>query len=150
MTAEARRVLVIDDDEMVATTFTHMLQLDGFEVRSATTAAQGLAEAVDWQPAAIILDFRMPLMDGLGFLRALRQRAHGRRVPVAIVTGDYLIDDDVIDAAVNLGATVKFKPLWVDDLITLTYALLTQSQSAAPNSTVAACCASDVGLGAMR
>jgi CheY-like chemotaxis protein len=124
--ADPHTVLIVDDDEMVTATFGRMLQLDGFNVHTATEPAAGLTEAVHWQPDAIILDLRMPLMDGLGFLRRLRADPRGRGVPVAIVTGDYLIDDSALETASELGATVKFKPLWVDDLVTLVHDLLTR------------------------
>jgi DNA-binding response OmpR family regulator len=119
-------VLVVDDDETVTATFGRMLQADGFDVRTATAADAGLAEAVRWQPDIVILDLRMPLMDGLGFLRRLRRDPRVEQMPVAIVTGDYLIDDHALEAASELGATVKFKPLWVDDLVTLARELLAQ------------------------
>jgi len=35
------------------------------------------------------------------------------------VTGDYLLDDDLVDVARELGATIKFKPLWLEDLVTV-------------------------------
>jgi CheY-like chemotaxis protein len=119
-------VLVVDDDETVTATFGRMLQLEGFEVRTATAADTGLAEAVGWQPDIVILDLRMPLMDGLGFLRRLRRDPRCEQMPVAIVTGDYLIDDSALEAASELGATVKFKPLWVDDLVVIARGLLEQ------------------------
>jgi CheY-like chemotaxis protein len=76
------------------------------------------------QPNAIILDLRMPLVDGLGFLRRLRDQATHRDIPVAIVTGDYFLDDDVSTELRDLGAELRFKPLWLEDLVGLTRTLL--------------------------
>jgi CheY-like chemotaxis protein len=121
-------VLIVDDDETVAATFGRMLQLDGFAVRTATTAETGLAEAVRSHPDIIILDLRMPMMDGLGFLRRLRRDPCCEHLPVALVTGDYLIDDSALEEAAALGATVKFKPFWIDDLTVLARDLLAHSQ----------------------
>jgi hypothetical protein len=45
-------------------------------------------------------------------------------VPVAIVTGDYFLDDDIAAELRQLGAEVKFKPLWLDDLVDLARNLL--------------------------
>ena len=65
----------------------------------------------------------MPLVAGLEFLRRLRvTRAH--RTPVAIVTGDYFLEDTVSAELRALGATLMFKPLWLEDLVDLTHTLL--------------------------
>jgi DNA-binding response OmpR family regulator len=119
-----RSILVVDDDPAVIETFALMLQLEGFDVCTAGGAEDGLRQALARRMDAIILDLRMPLVDGLEFLRRLRAGVHAYDTPVAIVTGDYLIDETVIDTARDLGATIKFKPLWVDDLVTVTRDLL--------------------------
>src|SRR5258705_8080953 len=85
-------ILIVDDDEGVTQTFARMLKLEGFRVRTAMSAESGLREAVENPPDAIILDLRMPRVDGLGFLRQLRSSGGPRRTPVAIVTGDYFVD----------------------------------------------------------
>src|SRR5260370_883091 len=88
-------ILIVDDDDAVTDTFARILRLEGYKVRTAFCAERGLREAEDSQPDAIILDLRMPLIDGLGFLRRLRARDGHRHRPVAIVTGDYFLDDTV-------------------------------------------------------
>ena len=120
----AGRILVVDDDEGVTTTFARMLRLEGFDVRTALNGELGLLEASQSRPDAIILDLRMPLVDGLRFLRRLRADIAQRDVPVAIVTGDYFLDDDIAAELRQLGAEVKFKPLWLDDLVGLARHLL--------------------------
>ena len=65
-------ILIVDDDEGVTQTFARMLTLEGFKVRTAFNAESGLRAAGESHPDAIILDLRMPLMNGLGFLRQLR------------------------------------------------------------------------------
>jgi DNA-binding response OmpR family regulator len=118
------KILIVDDDEGVTTTFARMLRLEGFDVRTALNGEMGLREASRSQPDAIILDLRMPLVDGLRFLRRLRADDAQRDVPVAIVTGDYFLDDEVASELRKLGAEVKFKPLWLDDLVGLARNLL--------------------------
>jgi DNA-binding response OmpR family regulator len=117
-------ILIVDDDEGVTQTFARMLRLEGFHVRTAMTAETGLREAEDARPDAIILDLRMPLVDGLGFLRRLREQTNQRDTPVAIVTGDYFLDDAVSAELRQLGAELKFKPLWLEDLVGLARTLL--------------------------
>lgn len=118
------RILIVDDDEGVTQTFARMLKLEGFDVRTAVNAETGLKVAHEAQPNAIILDLRMPLVDGLGFLRRLRAHDEQRATPVAIVTGDYFLEDSVANELRELGAELRFKPLWLEDLVGLARNLL--------------------------
>ena len=118
------KILIVDDDEGVTQTFARMLRLEGYQVRTAVTAEKGLVEAESHRPDAIILDLRMPLVDGLGFLRRLRAHDDQRETPVAIVTGDYFLDDSVSNELQELGAELRFKPLWLEDLVGLARNLL--------------------------
>jgi DNA-binding response OmpR family regulator len=118
------KILIVDDDEGVTQTFARMLRLEGYQVRTAVSAEKGLIEAEQSRPDAIILDLRMPLVDGLGFLRRLRARDDQRKTPVAIVTGDYFLDDSVSTELRELGAELRFKPLWLEDLLGLARNLL--------------------------
>ena len=118
------KILIVDDDEGVTQTFARMLRLEGYHVRTAVNAENGLREADEGRPDAIILDLRMPLVDGLGFLRRLRARNDQRSTPVAIVTGDYFLDDAMSAELRELGAELRFKPLWLEDLVGLARNLL--------------------------
>lgn len=118
------KILIVDDDEGVTQTFARMLRLEGYQVRTAVNAESGLQEAEQSRPDAIILDLRMPLVDGLGFLRRLRATDEQRSTPVAIVTGDYFLDDAVSNELRELGAELRFKPLWLEDLVGLARNLL--------------------------
>ena len=117
-------ILIVDDDEGVTQTFARMLRLEGYEVLTAMNAESGLREADSRRPDAIILDLRMPLIDGLAFLRRLRARAAHRDTPVAIVTGDYFLDETTSTELKMLGAELKFKPLWLEDLLDLARGLV--------------------------
>lgn len=116
------RLLIIDDDEGVTQTFAGILRLEGHEVRTARNAHDGLREAEEFHPDAIILDLRMPLVNGLGFLYRLRER--DERVPVTIITGDATLSEDALAEIDELGADVLFKPIWTDDLQNLAERLL--------------------------
>jgi two-component system response regulator PrrA len=117
-------ILIVDDDEGVTLTFARMLRLEGFVVHTAVSAETGLLEAASVRPGAIILDLRMPLLDGLGFLRRLRETDSSRDTPVAIVTGDYFLEDEISAELHALGAELRFKPLWLEDLVGLARDLL--------------------------
>jgi DNA-binding response OmpR family regulator len=117
--ASLGRILIVDDDRSVADTFSRLLTLEGFEVATALDPGLGLELADTIAPSAIILDLRMPLISGLQFLRAIRAKPHLAQTPVAIVTGDYFLSDALQEEVASLGADLRFKPMWVEDLVAL-------------------------------
>ena len=119
-----KTILIVDDDRSVADTFARMLKLEGFDVATAINAEAGLELAENVRPDAIILDMRMPITNGLQFLRLLRAKPHLVEVPVAIVTGDYFLSDSIQHELKTLGASIRFKPLWLEDLIALAKTLV--------------------------
>jgi DNA-binding response OmpR family regulator len=121
-----RTILIVDDDRSVTDTFARMLQLEGFSVQTAQSATAGLELADTVRPDAIILDMRMPITNGLQFLRHLRARPHLVDVPVAIVTGDYFLPETIQQELKMLGASLKFKPMWLEELITLAKSLVSR------------------------
>jgi DNA-binding response OmpR family regulator len=118
------RVLIVDDDGATADSFSRTLRLEGYEVWAALSAEEGLTLAQTHQPHAIVLDLRMPLTSGLQFLRAIRTIDGLSATPVAIVTGDYGLDDEVRDEIRALGAELRFKPIWIEELVSLARELL--------------------------
>jgi DNA-binding response OmpR family regulator len=121
-----RTILIVDDDRSVTDTFARMLKLEGFSVQTAQNATVGLELAESIRPDAIILDMRMPITNGLQFLRQVRARPHLVDVPVAIVTGDYFLPESIQQELKTLGASLKFKPMWLEELITLAKSLVSR------------------------
>jgi DNA-binding response OmpR family regulator len=109
----------VDDDVSVTELFARMLRLEGFEVWAAHSADEGLSLAQTHRPHAVILDLRMPLTSGVQVLRSLRAIPGMHHTPVTIVTGDYYLGESQIAEIQSLGAEVRFKPLWLDELVTL-------------------------------
>lgn len=126
------RILIVDDDETVLRTFSIALSLEGYDVRVAASPLVGLEEIVDAPPDAILLDLRMPFVNGVGFLYRLRAQAAHRHTPVAIITGDSCLDDPSLDELHTLDAEVLFKPLWLDEVVSVTRHLLSKRRPADP------------------
>jgi CheY-like chemotaxis protein len=124
VSSTAPRVLIVDDDPATADSFSRTLRLEGYEVWAAFSAEEGLSLAQLHQPNVIVLDLRMPLTSGLQLLRALRAIPGLASTPVAIVTGDYGLEDDMRDEIKALGAELRFKPIWIEELVTLARELL--------------------------
>jgi two-component system, chemotaxis family, chemotaxis protein CheY len=79
-----RPILVIDDDPAIRATVAEILMAEGYIVATATNGADGLQSLDRLDPALVLLDMRMPIMDGWGFARALQSR--GVRVPILVMT----------------------------------------------------------------
>jgi CheY-like chemotaxis protein len=124
VSSTAPRVLIVDDDPATADSFSRTLRLEGYEVWAALSAEEGLSLAQLHQPNVIVLDLRMPLTSGLQLLRAIRAIPGLASTPVAIVTGDYGLEDDMRDEITALGAELRFKPIWIEELVTLARELL--------------------------
>jgi len=124
MAADTPRLLIVDDDVSTTETFAQILTLEGYDVRTAATAESGLREIESGHPDAIILDLRMPFINGLGMLYRLRAGESHRQTPVVIVTGDQCLEDSVIDELRGLGAEIRFKPLWLEDLVDVARSLV--------------------------
>lgn len=113
----APTILIVDDDRSVVETFSRLLKLEGFQVAVAMSAEAGLELADSVHPNAIILDMRMPITNGLQFLRLLRAKPLLADLPVAIVTGDVFLPESVERELGLLGASVHFKPMWIEELL---------------------------------
>jgi len=132
MTAAHARILIVDDDETILRTFAKALSLEGYDVRTAASPLVGLEEAEQSAPDAILLDLRMPFINGFGFLYRLRALGAHRHTPVAIITGDSCIDDPALNELHDLNAEVLFKPIWLEEVLSVTRDLLAKRKPADP------------------
>ena len=110
-------VYVVDDDDAIRRSAGFMLKTSGFRVRTFESGVQLLKEVRSLEPGCILLDIRMPEMDGLDVQRALRDE--GVSLPVVIMTGHG--DVNIAVQAMKAGA-VDFiekpfeKPMLLDAL----------------------------------
>jgi DNA-binding response OmpR family regulator len=98
---EKIKVLIIDDDEIVVEITTAGLELNGFEVFSAVDGGTGIEKINEKRPDVVLLDLRLPDIDGFEVLRQLRAKPDNSGMHVIMITGDRTID---IDKAFAFGA----------------------------------------------
>jgi DNA-binding response OmpR family regulator len=120
-------ILLIEDDVTLGGAFARVLRGAGYEVWLTRTADEGLEKFKIVRPDAIIVDFRMPLVNGLGFLYRLREAEADRRTAVTVVTGDTSLADDVRSQLHELGASVRFKPIMPNELLEVVEAMVGDS-----------------------
>ena len=85
-TSDAIRVLLVEDDAEFAEMYRMRLEADGYSVNWASNGCEGLRLTHAWEPDLIFLDVRMPEMDGLDVLRAMRGDPDTADVPVVMFT----------------------------------------------------------------
>ena len=112
----SRRVLVVDDEQVVRTGMSQALERLGFEVRLATTGGEGLRIMAAWPAGIVLLDVRLPDMDGLEVLKRLNQDYP--ETVVIMITGYPNIEGAV--ASIREGALdYLVKPFHLEHLETL-------------------------------
>jgi signal transduction histidine kinase/DNA-binding response OmpR family regulator len=90
----ARKVLLVDDDEIMRESVRRVLEQEKWEVTEAGNGRIALQRLVESSPDVIVLDLMMPEMDGFEFLVELRQRADWREIPVLVLTAKDLSAED--------------------------------------------------------
>jgi CheY-like chemotaxis protein len=77
-------ILIIDDDPAILLTVAAILEYEGYPVAQACNGAEGLDKLAQVQPKLVLLDMRMPVLDGWGFAHALQER--GIHLPILVMT----------------------------------------------------------------
>jgi two-component system response regulator MprA len=109
-----QRVLIIEDDSEIRSTLSHVLEFEGYSVSCAENGAVGLdllsGMSPAEQPDVILLDHRMPVMDGDQFLRQWRKSDY-QKIPVLMLSAGS--PDELSEVPVN---SIR-KPFDVEELL---------------------------------
>jgi DNA-binding response OmpR family regulator len=106
------KVLVVDDEQLLAENLQGYLQAQELDVRIAHDGAQGIAEADDFAPDVMVFDYRLPDMEGFQVLDAVR---HNRKCHFVLITGHPTAE--VCEQARQLGVShILFKPFPMAEL----------------------------------
>jgi excisionase family DNA binding protein len=96
------RVLIVDDDAGLRSFVRASLELDGYSVREAGSAEEGLAALEEEAPDLILLDVMMPQVDGWEMLRRMQERHGVGSIPVLMFSGK--VDEQAAGDAASRGA----------------------------------------------
>jgi DNA-binding response OmpR family regulator len=111
---QQRPILVVDDDRSILETMTDLLQGEGFEVLTAVDGLDALEVMRRSSASFILLDMRMPRMDGWQFAQTVRER--GWRIPIIVMTAA----SDAQRWAKEIGADAYIaKPFDIEELLAL-------------------------------
>lgn len=110
------KVLIIDDDNVILMQVEQILENNDYVTICTNNGTAGLEKAVSEKPDVIILDRRMPEMDGNETLIQLKENKATKNIPVIMLTGDNQVAD--ISHSFDLGAVDYIvKPLDVDNFL---------------------------------
>lgn len=126
--APATRILIVEDNALNLELATEVLRAHGHTVMQAHTAEEGLRLARAEQPDLILLDVRLPGMDGLAAVRALKEDARTRAIPTVAMTAQAMTGDEAEARVAGFDAYVT-KPIDTRTLPRLVARLLQQSRS---------------------
>jgi DNA-binding response OmpR family regulator len=95
-------VLLIDDDVALGISLEKVFRFDGLDAVSVRSGTEAISMLSLRKPKLIILDLKMPLMDGMTILRAIRSDPQFKSVPILIYTSDFSEESRAL--AINAGA----------------------------------------------
>ncbi len=111
-------ILVVDDDRDTTRLVQEVLVRAGFTVRTANNGFEALVIARREQPGLILLDLKMPGLDGYEVLRRLKQDRTTQNIPVVVVTGSVTDEEVKRQKVLALGAAQFLtKPFAIDDFV---------------------------------
>jgi len=116
-------ILVVEDDEKSRKLVRDVLTFKGYEVIDAETGEEGVRLAQKRRPSLILMDIRLPGIDGIEALGQLRAEPATREIPVLAMTASVMNEDrqKVMDAGFD---AFQSKPIKVKDFVTAVAQLL--------------------------
>ncbi len=123
LTSDRFRVLVVDDEPSVRSCLRAALPAASYEIHEAVEGREALEKAERLVPDLIVLDVRLPGIDGFEVCRALKEHPATRRVPVIFVTA---VEDTRLHRRMQEagGTACLTKPFRLESLIALTHAVI--------------------------
>ncbi len=111
--SRSKTILVLDDDRDLLTLVAFVLESEGYQVETSSNGLQGLEAVSRSMPGLILLDMKMPVMDGWAFAREYHSR-HNPCAPIVVLTAS----DDAKGRAEEIGAAGWIgKPFDLDGLV---------------------------------
>lgn len=122
-----KRVLVVDDDEVIVEMFTELLERDGrFQVRTASTGYEAGIITERFKPDVLLLDFKLPDINGTAVCRTIRANPNYEHIKIIAISG--VADPDEIEELRAAGADEFIrKPFDINTVITHILRLLNVS-----------------------
>jgi CheY-like chemotaxis protein len=120
-------VLIVEDEFAIADLLEMALTDEGYRVVRAANGRQGLERLTEApRPALVITDFMMPILDGAGFLKAMRETEAQREIPCIVISS---MPERNVRARIDGYAAFLRKPFQLAEVLRLVTAILGQQGS---------------------
>jgi len=80
------RILYVEDAEVIRDTISRLLEVYGYKVAYAKNGQEGVEMAIKWKPDLVLMDLRMPIMDGFKAIQEIRFHPETKHIPVFVVS----------------------------------------------------------------
>lgn len=113
----AKHILIVDDDDMLRSYVKELLKLNNYIVSEAADGKEGLKEFKENEPDLVITDIIMPEMEGISFIRKLRE--HSEDTPIIAMTGNvHGHMDEYLEISSQIGANeILRKPVKSEEFL---------------------------------
>ena len=114
--SEAKKILIVDDEQDIVETLKFMLEAEGYECFCAYDGENGLTLAKEIIPDLMILDVMMPKINGFKISRLLKYDTKYKDIPIIMVTARSQEEDKLIGQETGVNEYIT-KPFELDDII---------------------------------
>jgi CheY-like chemotaxis protein len=83
---EVTKVLYVEDAAVIRDTISRLLKLSGYQVAYAKNGQEGVEVTQKWKPDVVLMDLRMPVMDGYKAINQIKTNPETRHIPVFVVS----------------------------------------------------------------
>lgn len=80
------KVLYVEDAAVIRDTIARLLQISGYEVAYAKNGEEGVQMTLSWKPDVVLMDLRMPVMDGFKAINQIRTNPRTSHIPIFVVS----------------------------------------------------------------
>ncbi len=131
-----KKMLIVEDDQIVGNIYRHKFQVEGFQVALATDGEAGLTAVKEIMPDVVILDLMLPKLNGVEILKKMRAEPTTKSIPVIVLSNAYL--SSLVQEAWKAGANhcmikASCTPKQLVDLVNRTIGAPPTAQAPAPD-----------------
>lgn len=116
MSGTARKILLVDDNAVIANTIAARLRANGYEVLLASDGQEGLATAQGEQPDLMLVDLMLPKLNGHEICMMLKQDARYKQMPIVMLTASLNVKDEQLAKECGADSFLR-KPVQPEELL---------------------------------
>ncbi|MEK7679305.1 MAG: response regulator [Deltaproteobacteria bacterium] len=124
MTAEQKKILIVDDEEVIRESFRELLSMQGYNATIAGNGIEGLEQLEKGSFDLVIVDINMPKLDGIDFCKEAIKKYPLLKDKFLFITGDLYGEMEALSMFIKHDTKVMKKPLSKNELLESVRAIL--------------------------